>query len=128
GRESLSFREAVEREPERLEGEEERLLREPEYYSFNHHRHSYLRRGRYLEQLLRWVRHFPREQPLALQRERLFRDPVGTTAVIHGFLGLRPHRLARYKTFLQGEYSRDLPDDLRRRLSDYFEPLNRELY
>ncbi|MGH7509227.1 MAG: sulfotransferase domain-containing protein [Gemmatimonadales bacterium] len=128
GRESLSFAEAIEREPERLAGEEERLQSDPDYYSFNHHRYSYTRRGLYVEQLRRWVEHFPRGQLMILQSEWLFRNPVEATAAVHDFLELRPHRLERYKPFLPGSYDRALPADLRARLVAYFEPYNRELY
>jgi hypothetical protein len=128
GREPLSFVEALDRESERLAGEEERLRREPGYYSYNHHRYTYTRRGLYLEQLLRWVEHFPRARLLVLQSERLFRQPAEVMATIHDFVGLRPHRLEGYPTFLAGNYDRGMPPDLRRRLSAYFEPHNRALY
>ena len=55
GFESLSFEEALEREEERLEGEEERMKTDPSYYSFSHQHHSYVARGRYLEQIERWL-------------------------------------------------------------------------
>lgn len=128
GRESLPFERAIEQEAERLSGEEERLRSDPTYYSFNHHRYSYVRRGRYLEQLRRWVEHFPRSQLLVLQSERLFADPVGATATVHEFLGVRPHRLEHYKPFLHGAYDREMPAGVRTRLVEYFEPHNRELY
>ncbi|HEX2638591.1 MAG TPA: sulfotransferase [Gemmatimonadales bacterium] len=128
GRESLPFERAIEQEAERLSGEEERLRSDPTYYSFNHHRYSYVRRGRYLEQLRRWVEHFPRSQLLVLQSERLFADPVGVTATVHEFLGVRPHRLEHYKPFLHGAYDRAMPAGVRTRLVEYFEPHNRELY
>lgn len=128
GRESLSFADAIEKESERLAGEEERLRNDPDYYSFNHHRYSYTRRGLYLEQLRRWARHFPRSQLLVLQSEWLFRDPVAATAAVHDFLGLRPHPLERDKPFVQGGYDRAIHPELRARLVSYFEPYNRELY
>ena len=128
GRESLTFAEAIEREPERLAGEEERLRADPGYYSFNHHRHSYTRRGLYLEQLRRWVEHFPRQQLLVLQSEWLFRDPAAATGAVHEFLGLRPHRLALYKPFYEGNYERAMPEALRSRLAAYFAPHNAALF
>ncbi len=128
GRETLSLAEAIEREAERLAGEEERMRNDPSYYSFSHHRHSYVRRGQYLEQVRRWLEHFPRSQLLVLQSERLFRDPAGVSAAAYQFLGLRPYRLERYKTFLPGQYDREIPAELRGRLASYFEPYNRELY
>jgi hypothetical protein len=128
GREPLSFADAIEQEPERTRGEEERLRREPTSYSWNHHRYTYLRRGQYVDQLQRWVQHFPRERLLVLQSEWLFRDPAAATAAVHQFLDLEPYRLAHYKTFLAGTYERAMPPELRTRLVAHFEPYNRELY
>jgi hypothetical protein len=128
GRESLSFPQAIEREAERLAGEEERLRQESAYYSYNHHRYSYMLRGVYIEQLRRWALHFPRSQLLVLQSERLFRDPAATTVAVQGFLGLRPQRFERYDPSYQGNYERGMSADLRTRLASYFEPYNRELY
>jgi hypothetical protein len=128
GRETLSFPEAIEKEAERLAGEEERLRNEPDYYSANHHRYSYMLRGLYVEQLRRWIEWYPRSQLLILQSEWLFRNPAAASRRVYEFLGLSPHRLERYKTFLQGNYERDMPRDLRARLAAYFEPYNRELY
>jgi hypothetical protein len=128
GRETLSFAEAIEQEPERLAGEEERLGADPEYYSFNHHRFSYLRRGHYVEQLRRWVEHFPRARLLVLQSERLFRDPAAALDAVQEFLGLRPHRDETYEPYYQGRYDSKVAPELRRRLAAHFEPHNRALY
>lgn len=128
GREPLSFVDAIAQEADRLAGEEERLREDPSYYSYNHHRYSYTRRGLYLQQLRRWEECFPRSQLLVLQSEWLFREPVAATAAVHEFLELRPHRLERYKAFLPGNYEPGMPADVRNRLADYFEPHNRELY
>jgi Sulfotransferase domain len=128
GRETLSFVDALDRESERLAGEEERLQREPSYYSWNHHRYAYTRRGLYLDQLRRWVQHFPRSQLLVLQSEWLFRDPPAATAAVYRFLGLPPHQLQEYKTFLPGNYDRGMPEEVRTRLVSYFEPHNRALF
>jgi hypothetical protein len=128
GREQLSFAEALDRESERLAGEEERLQNDPDYYSPNHHRYSYIRRGRYVEQLRRWLQYFPPSQLLVLQSERLFRDPAATTATVHDFLGLPNHPLELKKPFRASSYDRTLSPELRTRLTAYFEPYNRELY
>jgi hypothetical protein len=128
GQETLSFAEAIEKESERLTGEEERLSTDPGYYSYNHHHYSYTGRGLYLDQLRRWVQHFPRSRLLVLQSERFFRDPAATTAAVHEFLGLRPFRGRSRKIFLPGKYGHEMPPDVRKRLATYFEPYNRELY
>jgi hypothetical protein len=128
GRETLSLAEAIDREDERLAGEEERLRADPAYYSYNHHRFASTRRGHYVEQLRRWVEHFPRSRLLVLQSERRFRDPAAAVGAVQEFLGLRPHRNETYKPFFQGRYDRELPPELRRKLVAHFEPHNRELY
>jgi hypothetical protein len=129
GREPLSFVEAIDREAERLAGEEERLRNEPGYYSWNHHRYSYTHRGLYIEQLRRWLQHFPRSQLLVLQSEFMYRQPAEATARVHRFLGLKDHRLERYEdTYQRGNYERSMPPELRTRLARYFEPYNRELF
>ena len=61
GFEKLGFVEAIECEPERLRGEEERLAGERGYRSFAHQHHGYLARGRYADQLERWLAHVERE-------------------------------------------------------------------
>jgi hypothetical protein len=128
GRETLSFAEAIEKEPERLAGEEKRLRGDPSYYSYNHHRYSYMQRGLYVEQLRRWVEHFPRSQLLVLQAESLFRAPAEVTGEVYRFLGLAPHKLELKKPFVQVGYDRQMPADLRSKLVNYFEPYNRELF
>jgi hypothetical protein len=128
GRESLSFSEALAREPERLAGEEERLVNDPGYYSYNHHRYTYIRRGLYLEQLRRWAQYFSRSQLLVLQSEELFRDPVGTTASVHQFLGLEPQPLQVERPFVRPQYDRNLPADKRAELLAFFQPHNHELF
>lgn len=128
GREPLSFAEAIDREAERLAGEEERLRTEPNYYSFNHHRYSYTRRGLYLQQLRGWLQQFSRSQLLVIQSERLFSDPRAATSAVHRFLGLRQFELDAYKPYYEGSYERAMPPELRARLSAYFEPHNRELF
>lgn len=128
GRESLPFADAIDRESERLAGEEDRLRDEPGYYSLNHHRYSYTRRGLYIEQLRRWMEYFPRSQLLVLQSEWLFREPLAAIARVHHFLGLPPHPLDLDRPLRQGNYDRTMSPELRARLATYFEPYNRELY
>ena len=88
GFEDLSFQEAIAAEPARLQWEEERLLRDPSYRSFEHQHHSYLGRGEYAKQLKRYLDVFPRERLLIIRSEDAFRDPVAASARVQSFLGL----------------------------------------
>src|SRR5262249_28187228 len=70
GRESLSFEDAVEQEDGRMRGELDRM-RDPSYFSHAWWNYTYLARGRYAEQLERWLTVFPRERLLIVPSEDL---------------------------------------------------------
>jgi len=127
GYEDLSFEEAIAREPERLEGEEEQILNDPRYRSFSHQHHSYLSRSRYAEQLERWFRHVDRDRFLILSAEDLFEDPRTVVVETQRFLGLEP-RLPSDLTARNARLYAPISDSLRNRLHSEFEPHNRKLY
>ena len=49
---------------------------------------SYVRRGRYLEQVLRWEEHFPAESLLVLTTDDLQRDPAAAVDAVRRHVGL----------------------------------------
>jgi hypothetical protein len=122
-----SLAEAIEREPQRLAGETERILADERYESFSHRNHSYLTRGVYVQQLRAWLEHFPREQLLVLETGELDRDTAGAYGRVLDFLGLPPWQPP---TFGRHNPSGSPPLDpaLRARLAEWFEPHNRALY
>src|SRR5690606_23224629 len=75
GHETLSFADAIEAEAERLAGESRKLLEDDGYYSFNHQHFSYVARGCYARQLMRWLQYFPRTRFLFVESESFFEDP-----------------------------------------------------
>ncbi len=91
GVEDLSFEEALEAEPKRIAGAEERLLAEPAYDHPAHAYNAYVARGMYLDQLLRWEALYGRERILFVRSEDFFADPDGVVGQVTGFLGLAPH-------------------------------------
>jgi hypothetical protein len=90
GREPLSFEQALAAEPERLAGEEARLLSDPAYRGEAYGVQSYRTRGLYLEQLERWWAVFSPERLLVLRSEDMFERPGEVYAQAVAFLGLRP--------------------------------------
>jgi hypothetical protein len=126
GHEDLPFEEAIEREPERLEGEFQRLLDEPLYNSFPHLHHSYLARGRYEEQLRVWLSLFPREQMLILESEKFYEDPQQVFDQALAFVGLPAFTLTSREQHNACRYP-DLDDDVRRRLEEYYAEPNERL-
>jgi Sulfotransferase domain len=115
GRETLEFIEALRREAEDSEGR-------------SRSRHfSYLSRGLYATQLSSWWHFFGRTRLLVLTSEEMFVEPDASYRAVCGFLGLREHRLAKYRVFNPGGVSDDMGPEARAFLSDYFEGPNREL-
>ena len=76
GREPLSFEDALAAEPSRTQGEAERLVADPRAFSRAWWDHTYVARGRYAEQLERWLEVFPREQLLVVPTEDLGERPA----------------------------------------------------
>ena len=68
GYEPLSFEEALENEPHRLQGEEERLREDESYVSRSYMRYSYIARGLYAEQLARALVQALRPEPIHLRK------------------------------------------------------------
>jgi hypothetical protein len=127
GYETLEFEDAIEREGERLEGEEERISAEPDYCSFAHQHYSYVARSHYAKQLERWFQYFDRDRFLILSAEDLFARPHETVAASQRFLGLEPAS-PRDVTARNARSYMSVADEARRRLSREFEPHNRRLY
>jgi hypothetical protein len=88
---------------------------------------TYLARGRYAEQLERWLQHFRREQIHIVAMEDLAADPQGILDGVHQFLGLPPRNAEDLAPRFVSEYD-PLPEDARRVLGDYFRPHNQRLY
>jgi hypothetical protein len=127
GVETLDFADAIAAEHDRLEGEYERMCADPSYVSFNHQHFSYVARGMYLEQLLRWHELFPAEQMLILNSDRFFADPEAAHLEVLEFLGLEAQSLPRYKS--HNTYSRRGSDDATTRaLTEWFTEPNAALY
>jgi sulfotransferase family protein len=126
GFETLTFEEALEREDERLEGEEERMISDPSYYSFAHQHHSYVARGMYMDQIRRWLRFFPREQLMIVDAKDLFADPDATFRAVLRFLTLEEFSVDSYEKMNAHSYS-GMSERARGFLETRFEEPNRAL-
>jgi hypothetical protein len=127
GREPLSFEDAIAAEPDRLAGEAEKIMADPNYSTFTHVHYSYLSRGRYVEQMPRWLDLFPRERILILPSEDLSAEPAATFQKVLEFLELKSWQPERFSIFKQGSYEQ-MPAATRQKLVDYFRPYNQQLY
>jgi hypothetical protein len=121
-----TFEEALAAEPGRLAPVTRQLLDDPRFYSHDHDSHSYLARGRYLEQLQPWLA-LDRAQLLVLRSEDLYAEPRSTYARVQEFLGLTVRDADR----LEHHHRLPAPPMLaqtRQMLVDYYRPHNQALY
>jgi hypothetical protein len=126
GREPLSFEDAIAAEPGRIERDHTRLASGEIERSTDHQYFSYLARGRYAEQLKRWLQLYPREHLLVLRFEDLARDPLPVLNRTLEWLGLPGMASAR----LEARNTRRYPPiaaETAARLREYFAPHNAEL-
>ena len=122
-----TFEDAIAAEPAKVQPELERIMRDESYVSFAHQHFSYLSRGRYAEQLRRWLDHFPRGQMLVLGTERFCAEPARESARVAEFLGLEPPPELDYRPYNAHVYDSMLPQT-KRRLQAEFAPLNQSLF
>lgn len=125
GHESLEFGAALQAESSRLEPYY-RAVRAgtPPGREYSHY--SYVKRGRYAEQLQRWFEVFAREQFLVMAAEELFAQPSRMTNEVLAFLDLSP--LEHVEADAHNAGSGDaMPAAERAWLEAYFEPHNEQL-
>jgi hypothetical protein len=127
GREPLSFEDALDAEDERMEGEIERMLADPAYFSHAWWNYTYLARGLYAEQLERWLSAFPEEQLLVVPMDDLGNDPSGTYGRVLAHVGAPPMDHADYPRVYARDYA-EMKPETRDRLSASFAEPNRRLY
>ena len=92
---------------------------------------SYMSRGIYADQLLRWFEFFGKEQMLILKSEDFFARPLETLKVVLTFLDLpdwQPEASELQQRRHSGTYKQKMEPSTRQRLEAYFEPHNQRLY
>jgi hypothetical protein len=124
-REDLGLAEAIAAEEERLAP----ILAAGDYRNDLYRVATYKARGRYLEQLRRYMDLFPPENLLVLRAEDLFADPAGQMAVVAGFLGIDPAlgRTDFRPMNVGGSREAAVDPAVRAELDAYFAPHNRAL-
>ena len=127
GMEPLSFADAIAAEPERVDATFQAIIDGtapsgggPVAW------YSYVGRGRYAEQLDRWLAHYPREQMLLLRSEDLLADPDRTYAATLDFLGLDAYE-ADFVRHNAARKPYHVDPEVRERLDRLFAEPNRDL-
>lgn len=127
GQETCSFEEAIDREPGRLEGEEDKLLRDDSYVSKPHIQHSYFSRGCYVDQLRRWLEYFPLESFVIVSADELSADPQRICDEITGFLELPTQTVRTTRRHNTNKYSA-MSKSMRAELARRYQEPNERLY
>jgi hypothetical protein len=134
GFEKSSFEEALAREDALMESENRRLQAMESGSSFAHVHYSYKSRGIYIEQLQRWLAHFPRERFLILKSEDLFGNPGPIFSQVLQFLKLPNWMPSSFSAFNEGKHKGQngaarnaLKEETRARLRAFYQPYNQQL-
>lgn len=90
GLESESFETALALERDRIGDLQQKWLDDPDFFDSDLMTFSYFSRGRYDEQLNRWLQYFPRSRFLILESEAFFQHPKDTIARVCHLVGLKP--------------------------------------
>ncbi|MEI7896511.1 MAG: sulfotransferase domain-containing protein [bacterium] len=115
----LCFEDAIIQEEERLAGENEKLINDPTYYSFNHQSFSYLNRGLYYKQLNQWLTLFKPEQFLVIRSEDFFSNPETELLRVYQYLDVRIKFPDDYTPVNRGAY-KPMKHCTRVMLDDFF--------
>jgi len=126
GFETEPFERALDREQERLAGEEERIRAQPGYLSNPHQHHAYMARGRYAEQLARLEALFDADRIHVVDSGDFFAKPEPVYDAVLDFLGLPRHDYPAFERH-NARPRAPMPAALRSRLEAEFAPLDDEL-
>jgi len=111
-----------------LAGEREKLIQNPNHYSYNHHHFSYINRGIYHKELQAWFEIFPKEQFLITSSEHFYSDPDNVFASTIKFIGLNSWVPDQFKAYNTGGDYAPISPELRKKLKDFYQPHNESLF
>ena len=124
--EIASFEEAIESEEERRVGEK-KMISDPNFVPKYSRVHAYLAGGIYANHLENWFKHYSREQFLILDTEDLHNNSQSVMDQVFDFLELPPFYAENLKDRNVGNY-KEMNEDTRKFLVEYFKPHNARLY
>ncbi len=127
-RETLSFWDALQAEPERIaedlrlnnddSDEVGRLLK----------RYGYMQKSLYIDQIEHWLKYFPRQQLKIVNFESLASEPQILCDDLFQHIGLPTCKVNQTGTVNSGGYTEPMEERCREYLTEYFRPYNRRLF
>jgi hypothetical protein len=126
GFETESFERALELEDSRLADEEERLIADPAAHSHAHQHQAYVRRGFYIDQIVRMIDAVGSDHVHVIDAEDFFAEPEKAWAAVTDFLGLPEVHGLEFKQHNARARSA-MPESVRRSLEERFEDSDERL-
>jgi hypothetical protein len=126
GFETEPFERALAMESDRLQGQGERLAADPNATSHEHQHNAYLVRGQYIDYLEDLAGLFGRDRLHVVDSQAFFQRPESAYADVLTFLGLPAMGTPTFERHNARPRS-PLPDALRRRLEQHFQPYDERL-
>jgi len=128
GRLTMPFEDCIEIEIRQQAGEGPRAATGTHDQNPDGRRLSLLARGVYVDQLRNWRAHFPAEQMLVLEAERMFQEPREVFDAVLAFLGLDPWTPPAFGNLNPGRYQTPMSSVARERAMRYFAGHNERLF
>lgn len=125
--ETLPFADALDAEADRLSGEVEQMMADPSYWSHSHEHHSYVAKGRYVDQIERLLELFPPEQVMIRSAEEFYADSDTVLAQLTEWIGVPRVHLSTSDNRNSHRYE-PMTDALQRRLVETFAEPNEALF
>lgn len=125
GYETEPFERALELESSRLDGEVDRLVQGEIERSFAHQHLAYIRRGEYVDQVVRMEQAVGRDNMLVLDSADLWAAPESVWPKISTFLGLADQAVSLQRHNARGRSP--MSRQLRAQLTDHFTPFDERL-
>jgi len=126
GNEDLTFEDALESENSRIKGESEKMINNPNYYSYKRQIFSYLTSGIYVDQLEIWMKYFPKNQFLIIKNEDFDNNQQTVFSQVENFLDVN-HAKIEFKKQNIGKYN-PMNFETRKKLEQFFDSHNKKLY
>jgi len=126
GYEELSFEEAIVSEDIRLQGESEKMIKDPNYFSYKRQIFSYVTTGFYAEHLAMWMKYFSKNQLMIINSKDLENNTDRIFQEVLDFLGLDSYKI-KFKKQNVGKYDQ-MNENTRKILFEKFESQNKKLY
>ncbi len=127
GNENLSFEDAIQMEQSRINGEFDKMVKDPQYFSSKYTMYAYLEKSIYVNYLKKWLEYFPKQQFLFINSEDFFSKTQQTLDEIFDFLGVHPYKLDGFEIIRKGDY-KPIKKETHQKLLEFFKPHNEELF